>query len=319
VSRPRSPHPRRGTSGYRFAAPWLVGLVLLQLGPMIAAAGLAMTTWDGLSDSTLQWVGTKHFQGLPSDRLFSRALANSATYTAINVPAQLFAALGMALLVKQSRRHRGFWATLYYLPHILGGVATILIWWWLLNPQVGPINRAIGAVYGSVDGPLAALGLGTSRGWSLPPWLYSPAWAKPSVVIMNLWQAGAGMLIFLAALLRGDDTVFEAAMLDGAGRPRRFWHVTLPLISPAILFNVVTGVAFSMQAFAPAFLLQNWQQQDSLLFYVLLIYRSAFELHRFGYAAALAWVLLAILSVFTGTLVFLTRRWVHYDFEEGTL
>lgn len=306
------------TGGFWFVSPWLAGLLLLYAGPMLAAALLSMTTWDGLSWSSLEWVGFKHFQSLSDDPFFVKAMANSAIYTAMNVPVQLAAALGLALLVRQSRRATGLWAFLYYLPHVLSGVATILIWWWLFNPQVGPINRMIGVLYGWLDGPLVSLGFSGTADWPRPPWLYSPIWAKPSLVIMNLWQAGGGMLIFLAALLRGEESVHEAAMLDGAGRARRFWHVTLPQISPAIFFNVVTGVVFSMQAFGQAYLLRNRQQQDGLLFYVLHIYRSAFEFHRLGYAAALAWVLLAVLILFTAITVLIARRWVHYDFDEGT-
>ena len=310
---------RLGQTGFWFVSPWLAGLLLLYVGPMFAAALLSMTTWDGLSWTSLKWVGLGHFRSLPDDSYFIKALTNSAVYTAMNVPVQLLGALGLALLVRQSGRWAGVWGAFYYVPHVLSGVATILIWWWLLNPQVGPINRAIATIYEGLNGPMAAVGLGGTEGWPLPPWLYSPTWAKPSLVMMNLWHVGGGMLIFLAALLRGGDTVHEAAMLDGAGRLDRFLHVTLPQISPALLFNVVTGVVLSMQAFGPAYLLQNWQQRDGLLFCVLHIYRSAFEDHRLGYAAALAWVLLGVLILFTGTTVLTTRRWVHYDFEEGGL
>jgi len=310
---------RQEAGGYRFAAPWLVGLGLLYVGPMIAAGLLSMTTWDGLSWNTIEWVGSKHFASLGDDRRFLTALENSAVYTAMNVPAQMIVALGLAMLVRHSRRRMGLWAGLYYLPHVFGGVATILIWWWLFNPQVGPINRAVATMFDAIDGPLLALGLGSTADWSLPPWLYSPSWAKPSLVIMNLRHAGGAMLIFLAALVRGGESIHEAAMLDGAGHWRRFLHVTLPQVSPAMLFIGVTGVVYSMQAFGQAYLLQNWQQQDSLLFYVLHIYRSAFEHHRLGYAAALAWVLFAVLTLFTAATVLLTRRWVHYDFEEGGL
>jgi len=310
----RSIHDR---GGIRFASPWLVGLALLYIGPVIASALLAMSRWDGLSWSTLEWAGWSNMQALWTDRHFSKALVNSACYTAMNVPAQLAAGLALAMLVKQSRGRTGMWATLYYLPHVLGGVATILIWWWLMNPQVGPMNRGLWAVYDAIDGPIQAVGLGTTQDWQTPPWLYAPGWAKPSLVLMNLWQAGGGMLIFLAALLRGGEAQHEAAKLDGAGALRRFWHITLPQISPAIVFNAVTGVVFSMQAFNQAFLLRNFQQQDSLLFYVLYMYQTAFEHHRFGYAAALAWVLLALLLIFTAVMVLVTRRWVHYDTEEG--
>lgn len=306
-------------SGVWFASPWLVGLLLLYVGPMVASAALAFMSWDGLSSSTLKWVGPQNFRSVGGDASLLKALANSAAYTLMNVPAQIAIGLLLALLVRQSKRHTGLWASAYYLPHVFGGVATILIWWWLLNPQVGPVNRAIHSFYQWLHGPLTTLGFAGTRDWPLPPWLYSPAWAKPSLVLMNLWQAGGGMLIFLAALLRGGEALHDAAKLDGAGRLRRFWHVTLPQVSPAILFNFVTGVVFSMQAFNQPFLLRNFQQEDSLSFYVLYMYQMAFEQHRFGYAAALAWLLLAVLLLFTAIAVVISRRWVHYDFEEAGL
>lgn len=313
---PQTDKPRPG--GAWFAMPWFVGLALLYLGPMAALLCLSMMSWDGMGSSSLNWVGDENFRALARDGFFIKALINSASYTAINVPAQLVVALTLALLVKQSGRRTGLWATAYYLPHVLGGVATILIWWWLLNPQVGPVNRAIGWLCQGLDGPLAALGLGDTRSWPLPPWLYSPGWAKPSLVLMNLWQAGGGMLIFLAALLRGGEDLHDAAKLEGATALQRFRYITLPQVSPALLFNAVTGVVFSMQAFSQPFLLSNWQQQDSLLFYMLYLYQTAFDRHLFGVAAAMAIVLLGILLACTATALLVTRRWVYYDFDEGT-
>ncbi len=307
---------RRERGGLWFVSPWMAGLALLYVGPMMAAGLLATARWDGQSWTSLEWSGWANFQAMATDDRLGKALLNSICYTAMQVPAQLVVGLGLALLVNQSRRRIGLWATFYYLPHVLGGVATILIWWWLLNPQVGPVNQAIRWILDGLDGPMIALGLGTTRDWDAPPWLYSPVWAKPSLVLMNLWQAGGGMLIFLAALLRGGESLHEAARLDGAGRCRRFWHITLPQVSPALMFNALTGIVFSMQAFNQPFLLRNFQQQDSLRFFSLHLYQAAFEQHRFGYAAALAWLLLAILLAFTATMVFVTRRWVQYDMGE---
>ncbi|MFH1418964.1 MAG: sugar ABC transporter permease [Planctomycetota bacterium] len=313
MSRRRSGQRR---SGVWFALPWLIGLGLLYVGPMLASALLAFAHWDGMSDASLGWAGGENFRLIANDAHLTNALVNSVCYTAMNVPAQLVAGLGLALLVRHARGRTGLWATLYYMPHVLGGVATILIWWWLLNPQVGPINRGIQLLYDVIDAPLRAVGGSGTESWAPPPWLYSPTWAKPSLVLMNLWQAGGGMLVFLAALLRGGDGLHDAAKLDGAGVLRRFWHVTLPQVSPAILFNLVTGVVFSMQAFSQPFLLRNFQQQDSLLFYALYMYQTAFERHRFGYAAAQAWVLLAVLLLFTAATVVVSRRWVFYEMDE---
>lgn len=296
---------RRSAGGYLFASPWLIGFVLLFFLPMAMLGVIAWTRWDGLSLSSLRWVGTSNFRALASDPLLRKAIVNSVTYTAMNVPCQLAAGLALALLIRRSRRV-GWWATLYYLPHVLCGVATILIWWWLLNPQIGPVNRAISASF-------ERLGLN----WPLPPWLYSPTWAKPSLVLMNLWHSGGCMLVFLAALLRQGPLLHEAAAIDGAGRFRRFWHITLPQISPAILFNALTGVIFSMQEFDQPLLLSNYQQQDSLLFIAMYLYQTAFERHRFGDAAAVAWLTCGLLLAFTAGAVAVARRYVRYDMEDS--
>lgn len=304
--------------GARFAAPWFIGLALVYAGPMLASGLLACTDWNGLSWSTIRWVGSDNFvRAIHHDPAVRRALANSAIYTTMNVAAQLVAAVGLALLVRRSRRRLGLWATLYFLPHMFAGVATILIAWWLFNPQIGPINRVIRGAIELLNDTSRQAGLAASIAWDPPAWLYSPVACKPTLVIMNLWHCGGAMLIFLATLLRGGDALYEAAALDGAGPWSRFRTITLPRLSPAILFNVVTGVIFSMQAFAQPFLLRNFQQEDGLLFYALNMYQTAFERNRFGYACAQAWILLAVLLVFTFTFVYISRRWVHYDIEGG--
>ncbi len=312
----RYPNAGAGPGPIVFAAPWMLGALLLYLVPMAMLAWLSLMHWDGLSWSSVSWAGSKNFQALAGDAWFHKALINSAVYTAMNVPVQLAAALVLALLVHRSRR-RAAWATLYYLPHVLGGVATILIWWWLLNPQVGPINRSIRALWEWLDGPVRLLGGPGTAAWGAPPWLYSPDWAKPSLVLMNVWQAGGGMLIILAALLRSGRLLHDAASIDGAGPVRRFIHVTLPQVSPAILFNLVTGAIFSMQEFDQPLLLSNFQQQDSLLFFSTYLFQSAFERNELGYAAAQAWILLALLLAFIGLCIMVSKRWVHYDMEEG--
>ncbi len=299
----RSSMPNGG-GGVRFALPWFIGFVLLYALPLLAASLIACTSWDGLTNASLKWIGADHFKALLEDRMFRIALMNSFAYAAVNVPCQLAVALSLALLVKHSRR-RGLWATIYYAPHMLAGVATILIWLWLLNPQVGPINRGLRFVCQSIGLDLIT-----------PPWLYSATWARPSLVLMNLFYAGGPMLIFLAALLRSGETVHEAAMLDGASRRQRFLFITLPQISPAILFNALTLFVISMQSFEKAYLMSNWQQRNALLFSSVYMYQSAFERHRLAYALAQGLALLCLLGFAAIAAVGLGKRFVVYDFEE---
>ena len=304
------------SSSARFAAPWMTGVMLLYAVPMLVLAVVSCTRWDGRSLSTMQWVGAENFKRLLTDPGLRKAVLNSVTYTAMNVPAQLLAGLILALVIRRSRRV-GLWATIYYLPHVLGGVATILVWWWLLNPQIGPINSWLEALHDVVDRAARAVGGSGLGAWSPPPWLYDPGWAKPSLVLMNIWQCGGGMLIILAALMRADPAIEEAALVDGAGRISRFMSITLPQVSPALLFNTLTGVIFSMQSFSEPMLLSNFQQQESLLFYSLYLYQCAFERGQFGYAAAMVWALLGLLIAFTVSVVLLTRRWVQHEMESA--
>ncbi len=299
----RSSPPR----GSAFAAPWLAGAALLYVLPMISAGGLATLHWNGVAIEDARFVGLANFRRLlTADPAAGRALARSAMYTAMSVPAQLAVGLGLALLIRGARR-RQWWATLFYLPHVLAGVATILVWAWLLNPRVGPINALLA-------GLMRPLGFSAS---SLPLWLYSADAARPALVLMSCWHAGGAMLIFLAALLRVPPAQYESAALDGAGAWARFRHVTLPMIAPALLFNVLTGIVAAMQAFNAPFLLQTPPQRDALLFVAPYLYRCAFEQSDLGYAAAVAWLLFAVLLLFSGLLVAATRRWMRVEYSEA--
>ena len=223
----------------------------------------------------------------------------------------------MALLLSQPFRGASIVRAVVYLPHLLGGVATIIIWSWLLNPRFGWINEAIRFVYVLID-PVVRLfsETGTSE-WLLPGWLYSPFWCKPAVVIMHTWTMGGAMLVFLAALRRVPRTLYDAAGLDGAGAFARFRHITWPQITPVVLFNLIVGIVFTTQAFNEAYLLQNRGQRDGLLFYMVHVYQSAFEPpYRIGYASALCWIMFAVLCVIVGPLLWTSRRWVHYAIDE---
>lgn len=269
-----------------FLLPWGLGLVVLYLLPAVLAMYYPQTASRAGPSASTGMAESSHL--LRSDRLLSTAIVNSIVYTAMSVPAQTLAGLGLATLVRRTRR-RGSWTTLFYLPHALAGIATILIWWWLLNPRVGPINSAIRAVERAIG--LSAIGA--------PPWLYSPQGARLSLVLMNAWQAGGVMVIFLAALLRIPSELEEAARLDGCGRFRCFLLVTLPLISHALVFNILTGILAAMQAFNQPYLLANPQQRDSLLFYMLHVYRWAFDRGELGYATLLMGLMSAALLAFT--------------------
>jgi multiple sugar transport system permease protein len=291
-----------------FALPWLVGLIVLTVMPLAGSLLMSLVQWDGLSfTANLEWVGFDHYrEAIADDPTFRKALANSLYYSLLAAPLTVATSLAAAILLAKPVRGIALFRTLFYLPHVLGGVATILIWGWLFNPRFGPINAVLRAVFGATG----------ASGWQAPGWFYSPQWCKPALVIMQAWLFGGAMLIFLAALQHVPPRLHDAAAVDGAGRWHRLRHVTLPFLSPAILFNLVTGLVASMQAFNQAYLLYNRAQDDGLLFYVLYLYRCAFEPpYRMGYASALAWLFFALVLILVLLAVRSAHGWVCYEGE----
>ncbi len=320
-----------------FLLPWATGFVGLTLLPMLASLGLSFTRVEpGLSAERITWVGTANYRaalgvdhthqptaadpwywrllgGRPKDGRFYTSLYNSLVYTMFAVPLSLCTSLAVALLLNRQARGMSIVRACVYLPHVLGGVATIVIWSWLFNPQFGWLNQVIRFIYALLDPGVRLFSEVGTEAWPVPRWLYSPAGCKPAVVIMHVWTMGGSMLIFLAALRRIAPQLYDAAALDGAGAWHRFRHVTMPQISPAALFILTVSTVFTMQSFNEAYLLQNRQQDDGLLFYVLYLYQVAFEPpYQLGHASALAWILVAVLALLIVPLLWTSRRWVHY-------
>ena len=318
--------------------PWAVGFLLLTFLPMLALLALSMTRTSGpLNDTRFEWIWADHYRGAlsvdssyalsaadpwywrilggkPNDGRFYTSLYNSLFYSLFAVPLGLCSSLAVAMLLNRSFRGMSLIRACVYLPHILGGVATIVIWSWLFNPQFGWINQVIRLLYEALD-PVVRLFREDGTGdWSMPGWLYSPMWCKPAVIIMCIWTMGGSMLIFLAALRRVPRMLHEAAALDGAGHWHRFRNVTLPHITPVVLFNLIVSLIFSMQAFNESYMLQNRAQNDGLLFYVLYLYRCAFEPpYRVGYASALAWIFFGLIGLLVLLAVRSARSWVFYE------
>ncbi|MGW0230467.1 carbohydrate ABC transporter permease [Actinopolymorpha singaporensis] len=290
---------REAIDGYLFIAPWLVGFVFLVAGPMLASLVMAFLDWDLFSPPT--WAGLGNFRLLLHDRLVAKSLWNTAFFTVISVPLNLVTALGAAMLLNQRVRFRSVFRTLFYLPAVMPAVANAILWFWILNPEVGLANSVLHMV-------------------GLPElqWLQDPHTAKPSFILMNLWGIGNTMVIFLAGLQGIPQTLHDAAQVDGANWWHRFWAVTVPMLSPVILFNLVLGIIGSFQIFTSAFLLAgNGGPEQSTLFSVLYLYRLGFEQFRMGYAAAYAWVIFLVILVFSLVQFRLSRSWVHYEGEDA--
>lgn len=287
--------------GWLFVSPWVIGFVLLTAGPMVYSLYLSFTASSLLSPP--QWVGLENYRRMFADPIFYRSLGNTAYYAALGVPLGLILSLGLALLLDAPVRGLGFFRTLFFLPSVTNTVALSILWLWLLNPEFGLINLAL-ARFG-LEGPL---------------WLQDETWAKPALVLMSLWTVGGQMIICLAALQGVPPELKEAAAIDGAGPVRRFFAVTLPLISPALLFNLIMGLVGALQVFTQAFVMTGGVQpgseggpNQSTLFIVLYIYKKAFQEYDMGYASALAWALFLIITVCTWIAWRVSKSRVHYE------
>jgi multiple sugar transport system permease protein len=279
---------------YLFISPWIVGFLVFTAGAMAYSFYLSLNDTDLLSISN--FVGLRNYQQAFQAPLFAKALRATFLYTTLVVPLGTLVALAIAMMLNQNVRPMGFWRTVYYLPAVVSGVAVALLWGWVLNPDYGLVNLG-----------LKLLGI---RG---PRWFASEEWAVPGVVLISLWGAGTNMLLYLAGLQSIPTELQEAARIDGAGPWRVFRHVTLPLLTPTVFFNVITNVIASFQVFTTAYILTQGGPNNATLFMVLYIYRQSFQLFHFGYASAVAWLLFLIILVFTLMVMRSSSYWVHYE------
>lgn len=302
----RNRHVRRGLGPlakrrerwfYLLISPWLLGFLLFQAIPLLGAFGLSFV--DLRLPQPPTFIGLTNFRDLLGDPLMGRTLLNTAYYALGTVPVSTGAGLVLALLLHRQRPGVYLFRTIFFLPAVVSGVATVLLWGWVFNPR-----------YGMANALLAQAGI---RG---PGWLQDEAWAMPSLILMSLWGVGTSMVVYLAALKGVPLELHEAASLDGAGRWRRFRHVTWPLISPVTFFLVVVNLILAFQVFTPTYLLTRGGPNNATLTLPLYIYLNAFAWGRLGYASTLAMVLLAAVLVLTILQFRLADRWVYYTGRE---
>jgi len=279
--------------GYLFISPWLIGFLVFTGGSMLVSFGLSLFDTDLLE--TLNFIGLRNYVRLPVDTLFLKSLEVTFVYTLMAVPLNTLIAIAIAMLLNQKVAFLSFFRTVYYLPALVTGVAVALLWSWVLSPDYGLVNDFLRFLH-----------------LPQPRWLLSEFWVIPSLVIMALWGAGTNMLLYLAGLQGIPTALQEAARIDGANAWRVFWNVTLPLLTPTIFFNVVMNMIGSFQVFTQNYVLTQGGPNNASLSIVLFLYRKGFQQFHFGYASAVAWVLFAIIMVFT-LLVFRTSNWVHYE------
>jgi len=287
---------REAKFGYIFISPWLLGFLMFVVIPIIASLYLSFTNYE-LFKSGTSWVGLKNYMELlTQDRLFWKSLYNTIYFTVFSVPLGIAVALVLALLLNRKLFGITIYRTIFYLPAVTSGVALSLLWVWLFEPNYGLINVILGKI--GVQGP---------------GWISDPLWAKPALILMSLWGIGGIMVILLAGLQGVPEQLYEAAELDGANWWQKFVHVTFPMISPVIFFNLIMGVIGAFQYFTQAYVMTGGGPVDSTLFYVLYLFRQGFLLLRMGYASAMAWILLIITLVLTIVQFKLASYWVYYE------
>ncbi|AJY77390.1 carbohydrate ABC transporter permease [Paenibacillus beijingensis] len=279
---------------YAFISPWLIGFIVFALFPIAASLYYSFTDYDIIHSP--KWVGLENYKTMFVDDLFWKSVTVTLQYTFISVPLQLLLALGFALLLNQKIPFQGFFRTAMYFPSMVSGVAMSLLWYWVFNPQIGLFNYMLSWV-----------------GIKGPAWLMDPRTALYSLIIMSFWTVGGAMILFLAGLQGVPSSLVEAAKLDGAGRLSIFLHVTLPMISPVLLFQLIMGIIDSFQVFTQAFVMTQGGPNYSTWFYVYNIYTSAFKEYRAGYSSALSWLLLFVVLFVTFIIMKMSNRYVHYE------
>jgi multiple sugar transport system permease protein len=292
---------REALAGYLFISPWIIGFLVFTLGAMIYSLVISFSYYN-LAKNTTRPAGLDNYRAMFDDPKVVMSLKNTLLYALMAVPLETCFALLLALLLNWVGRSAGAFRTLYYLPKMAPAVATASIFFLLLNGNTGAINKGLALI--GIEGP---------------QWLVDPSWVKPSIVLMTLWGVSGTMVIFLAALKNVPRDLYEVASLDGAGPIRQFFTITIPMISPAIFFNVIVLTIAAMQVFDQAFLLfwrdQNNASPDSSLFYGVYLFQQAFRQFDFGFAAAMAWLLFVLVMIITAFQMKFGNRFVYYEGE----
>jgi multiple sugar transport system permease protein len=297
--------PRRWTrstkrnlrNGLLFISPWIVGTLVLTVYPIVASLYYSFTDYNVVSPP--KWIGLGNYTELFGDPQLIAAIKNTLYYAALYVPLTLVVSVAIAMLLNLQVRGVTIYRAIFFLPYTIPQVVLAILWAWILNPQFGIANRALAAM------DLPQIG-----------WLSDPSWSKPSLVLMGLWASiGGTVIIFLAGLKDISRQLYEAAEIDGAGAVRRTFHITLPMLTPTIFYNLILGVIGALQTFTTVYVVSNGEggPLNSTMFYGLLLYQNAFRYFRMGYASAMAWLLFVFIFVLTLILFKTSNRWVHYE------
>jgi multiple sugar transport system permease protein len=311
---------KRNAAAYLFLTPWLLGFLVLTLYPMVYSLGLGFTDYDFTKPDSTKWIGFGNYQkmfgsvfGLSKftastgevmrvDPYYLKSLSVTFTYVFVSVPLKLIFALAVAMLMNQKLRGVSFYRAVYYIPTLLGGSVAIAVLWRKLFEKNGLVNDLLGAIGFT----------------NLPSWITNPNYAVWPLILLSVWQFGSSMIIFLAGLKQIPEEYYEAASVDGANKVRQFFFITIPLLTPVILFNLVMQMISAFQVFTQAYIIGGGTGGvlNSTLFYTLHLYIQGWSYHEMGYASAMAWVLLLIIGVLTAVVLKTSNLWVSYGTGE---
>lgn len=289
---------REALAAYALLSPWILGFLIFTAGPILASFGLSLTSYSILKPPVFAGI-ENYITMFAGDDLWIKALKNTAYYTLLGVPLQVILGYALAMMLNQKVRGLAFWRTAFYMPAVVPAVAAAFVFAWTFDSQLGLVNGALR--FFGIQGP---------------KWFGSTEWVIPTFIILSLWGVGAGLVLYLAALQGVPTALYDAAEVDGANGWQKFFHVTLPMTSPIVLFVFMTGVINSFQVFTGAYVITNGGPADASLFYVLYLYRVAFNYLKMGYGAAMAVALFVILMILTYIMLRVSGRLVYYEGEE---
>ena len=297
---------REAIAFYAFIGPWIVGMLVFTLYPLVASLYYSLTDFNG---AQMNFIGLENYRRMFSEPMFYQSLWVTFRYVSVVVPLNMIAALSLAMLMNQQIPALSFWRTVYFLPSVISGVASAMLWRWVLNPDMGLLNSFLSMV--GIQGPR---------------WFWDENWALPSYWLMSLWSVGGSMVIYLAGLQGVPTALYEAAELDGANAWQRLTRITLPMISPVLLFTFITNLITSFQVFTQVFVISGQGAGGGLslggpngatMMYVLYLVSNGIRAARLGYGSALSWVLFVIIMAFTVLFMWVSRRVVYYEDERA--
>jgi len=293
--RRRSPESRRAIYGPIFAAPWILGLLIFYLFPLLSSIFYSLTDFNGIRMNA--WVGFNNYKTLFNDSVFWISVRNTLYYAALVVPIGLVFGVSTALLLNVKSKAQGVYRVIAFLPTLVPAVASAIIWQWLLNSQFGIVNYLLFKI--GVPNP--------------PPWFGNPNWAKPAMMLIAQWGIGTTILTYLAGIQDIPSQYYEAATIDGAGFFTRFKNITMPLLTPVIFFNLVMSIIGSFQQFVlPMMISPDGTPANTMMFYAMFLYRNAFSYLKMGYANAMAWMMFVVIMTLTIIIYRSSSLWVNY-------